>query len=202
MSSSDIQSALIEAAAADADGVCASQTPGGAGNLTINGALASGGTVTFDEPRQVTIAGTGNEAGKTFTITGTDETGAAASEAIAGPNNSTVTTTTYFATVTQVAVDAGTAAAVTVGSSANIAGVIFKGSLRLRGMYVVNGANSGIVTFREGSAAGDVRMQYRTSGAADSTEFPSIPDYGILHDGGAYVLFDQATMVSMTVFYS
>ena len=202
MSSSDIQSALIEAAAADADGVCQSQTPGGAGNLTINGALADGGAVTFDEPRQVTITGTGNEAGKTFTITGTDETGAAASEAIAGPNNSTVTTTTYFATVTQVAVDAGTAAAVTVGSSANIAGVIFKGSLRLRGMYVVNGANSGIVTFREGSAAGDVRMQYRTSGAADSTEFPSIPDYGILHDGGAYVLFDQATMASMTVFYS
>ena len=202
MSSSDIQSALIEAAAADADGVCASQTPGGAGNLTINGALASGGTVTFDEPRQVTIAGTGNEAGKTFTITGTDETGAAASEAIAGPNNSTVTTTTYFATVTQVAVDAGTAAAVTVGSSSNIAGVIFKGSLRLRGMYVVNGANSGIVTFREGSAAGDIRMQYRTSGTAASTEFPSIPDYGILHDGGAYVLFDQATMASMTVFYS
>ena len=28
MSSSDIQSALIEAAAADAEGVCASQTPG------------------------------------------------------------------------------------------------------------------------------------------------------------------------------
>lgn len=202
MSSSDIQSALIEAAAADADGVCASQTPGGAGNLTINGALASGGEVEFDAPRQVTITGTGNEVGKTFTITGTDETGAAASEAIAGPNNSTVTTTTYFATVTQIAVDAATAAAITVGSSANVAGVIFRGPIRLRGMYVVNGGTSGIVTFREGSAAGDVRMQYRTSGTAASTEFPSIPDYGILHDGGAYVLFDQATMASMTVFYS
>lgn len=202
MSSSDIQSALIEAAAADADGVCASQTPGGAGNLTINGALASGGEVEFDAPRQVTITGTGNEAGKTFTITGTDETGAAASEAIAGPNNSTVTTTTYFATVTQIAVDAATAAAITVGSSANVAGVIFRGPIRLRGMYVVNGGTSGIVTFREGSAAGNIRMQYRTSGTAASTEFPSIPDYGILHDGGAYVLFDQATMASMTVFYS
>lgn len=202
MSSSDIQSALIEAAAADADGVCASQTPGGAGNLTINGALASGGEVEFDAPRQVTITGTGNEVGKTFTITGTDETGAAASEAIAGPNNSTVTTTTYFATVTQIAVDAATAAAITVGSSANVAGVIFRGPIRLRGMYVVNGGTSGIVTFREGSAAGNIRMQYRTSGTAASTEFPSIPDYGILHDGGAYVLFDQATMASMTVFYS
>ena len=202
MSSSDIQAALIEADAADADGVCASQTPSGAGDLAINGALASAGAVTFDVPRQVTISGTGSESGKTFTITGTDETGAVSSESIAGPNNNTVSTTKYFATVTQVSVDAATAAAVTVGSGGDVAVLIFNGPIRLRGMYVLNSGSSGLVTFREGSATGNVRMQYRTSGAATSTEYPSLPDYGIRHDARAYVLFDQTTMTSMTVFYS
>ena len=35
--------------ALDADGVCASQTLGGAGNLTIDGVLASGGVATLGE---------------------------------------------------------------------------------------------------------------------------------------------------------
>jgi hypothetical protein len=51
MSQSDIQSAHITAdtTAADADGVCQSQTPAGGGsqNLTINGAQASGGVASF-----------------------------------------------------------------------------------------------------------------------------------------------------------
>ena len=55
MSGSDVESSFIEAATADTDGVCASQSPGSATNMTINGALSSGGSVTFDEPRNVTI---------------------------------------------------------------------------------------------------------------------------------------------------
>lgn len=107
----------------DPDGVCASQTPGGSGNLTINGALADSGSVNFttsaaQQPRQVTITGTGNESGKNFTITGTNSSGVALVEVVAGPNNSTVNSTGYFNTITQIAVSAGTAAAITVGSGA------------------------------------------------------------------------------------
>jgi hypothetical protein len=107
----------------DPDGVCASQTPGGAVNLTINGALADGGSVNFttsaaQQPRQVTITGTGDESGKNFTITGTNSSGIALVEIVAGPNNNTVNSTGYFNTITQIAVSAGTTAAITVGSGA------------------------------------------------------------------------------------
>ncbi len=109
----------------DRDGVCASQTPSGSGNLTINGALASGGSVNFttaasEQPRQVTFFGTGDESGKTFTITGTDFLGAAQTEEVTGPNNTTVSSTKYFNTITQIAVSAGTAAAIEVGSGTGL----------------------------------------------------------------------------------
>tara|TARA_R110002050_G_scaffold547_1_gene3976 strand:- start:217 stop:2352 length:2136 start_codon:yes stop_codon:yes gene_type:complete len=107
----------------DRDGVCASQTPGGSGNLTINGALADGGAVNFTtaaskQPRKVTFFGTGNESGKNFTITGTDYLGTAQTEVVAGPNNSTVSSTKFFNTITQIAIDSSTAAAIEVGSGA------------------------------------------------------------------------------------
>ena len=69
MAGSDVESSFIEAAAADTDGVCASQTPGSATNMTINGALADSGSVTFDQPRNLTIASAGDDSGKTFTVT-------------------------------------------------------------------------------------------------------------------------------------
>jgi len=105
----------------DPDGVCASQTPSGAGNLTINGALAVSGSVNFstaasEQPRKVTITASTNESARTFTITGTDINGAALIQNVTGPNNTTVSSTSHFTTVTQIAVDAATSGAITVGS--------------------------------------------------------------------------------------
>jgi len=107
----------------DPDGVCASQTPSGSGNLTINGALADGGSINFTtaaskQPRKVTFTGTGNESSRNFTITGTDFLGTAQTEVVVGPNNSTVESTKFFNTITQIAIDGATAAAITVGSGA------------------------------------------------------------------------------------
>ena len=116
MAGSDVESSFIEAAAADTDGVCASQTPGSATNMTINGALADSGSVTFDQPRNLTIASAGDDSGKTFTVTGTDETGTAQTEVITGADTATATGSSFFATVTQIATSAATAGAVTVGS--------------------------------------------------------------------------------------
>jgi len=202
MSSSDIQAAFIEAAAADADGIATAINLSEAGDLTIDGALASGGSVTFDQPRNVTITSTGDDTGVTFTVTGTDETGAAQTEAITGVNADVATGTSYFATVTQIAASGATDGNVTAGSGTAIAAVIFRGPLRLRGMYVVNSGTAGTITFRETSSSGPIRMQYNTTGTDGSTEFPSIPDYGILHKGGGYVLFSQANLSSMTLFFS
>jgi len=100
---------------ADDDGVCASQTPSGAGNLTINGAYASSGTVTFKEARTVTITGASDESGKNFTVYGTDANSVSFSEVIAGPNATTVSSTNTFLTITQVEVSAATTGAITVG---------------------------------------------------------------------------------------
>lgn len=100
----------------DADGICASQTPSGAGNLTINGAFASGGAVTFDYPRQVSITSAGNDSGRTYTVTGTDPDGYPLTETITGPNATTVEGSEYFATVAQVAIDGAAAGANTVGT--------------------------------------------------------------------------------------
>lgn len=104
-------------ATADADGICQSQTPGGAGNLTINGELASGGVATMDVARHLSVASTANLSALTFTFTGTDRYGQALTEAIAGPNNSTVKTTRNFKTITQIAISGAAGGALTVGTA-------------------------------------------------------------------------------------
>lgn len=95
---------------ADADSVAASQTPAGAGFLTLTSS-----TVELTPPRFVTITSVANETTKTFTITGLGPSGNPISEDIAGGDNTTVTSTLTFASVTSIYVDAATAGAITVG---------------------------------------------------------------------------------------
>lgn len=110
--------ATITLSATDADGIALSQTPLTAGNLTLNGVLASGGVATLTSAgaaRQVTITSAGNDSGRTFTIYGTDESGIAISEALTGASGAAATSAKYYRTVTRIAVDAATAGAVTAG---------------------------------------------------------------------------------------
>ena len=104
-------------AAASANAICLSQTPGAAGNLTIAGALASGGVATMDTPRRVLITAAGNESTKTFTIYGTNWSGQNISETITGPNVSTAQSVLDYATVTRISISAAAAGAITVGTS-------------------------------------------------------------------------------------
>lgn len=63
-------------ASSGATKIALSQAVGGAGNLTLNGALVSGGVATLDTPRRVTITSlTGDNSGVTFTVYGTDFAG-------------------------------------------------------------------------------------------------------------------------------
>jgi hypothetical protein len=84
----------------DLNGICVDQTTSGAEALTLNGALVSGGVATAAAAQIVSIEGTGDNSLVTFTITGTDADGKTLSEDIAGPNNSTVTSTYHYKTVT------------------------------------------------------------------------------------------------------
>ncbi len=97
--------------ATDDDGICLSQTPGGAGALTINGALLAG----IPTAQHVTIACAGNETARTFTITGLGLNGQTRTEVVTGVNAATATSLRNFSIVTSVVVDAATAGAIKVG---------------------------------------------------------------------------------------
>jgi len=95
---------------ADTDGVATSQSPSGAGNLTL---VSS--TVTLTPPRFVTITSAGDDTGVTFTITGTRPGGSTQTEVVTGANASAATSTLTFETVTSIAISAASAAAVEAG---------------------------------------------------------------------------------------
>ncbi len=115
--------------------VCASQTPGGAVALTINGTLATtnaiagaGGTgsavaatVRFTAPARIYITGGSDESGKTFAVVGTIQTqgtfgtGIIVTETITGPNASTVSSINQYSSIISITSSAGTAGAITVG---------------------------------------------------------------------------------------
>jgi hypothetical protein len=127
---------------ATANNVCLSQTPGGAGALTLNGALAkttgyiipsaggvagvivASGTAAayLPAPQRIYITGGSDESGKTFTVLGyvfpQDGVGGpvAVTETITGPNASTVSSANVYAIIVSITVSAGTTGAITVGT--------------------------------------------------------------------------------------
>lgn len=112
----------ISLAAADADGICASQTPTAAAGFTINGALASSGVATIasaQTARQVlfTTAADETAVAKTATVTGTNATGNTITDTVTLPNTTTVATNKYFRTVTAISISANAAGAITVGTN-------------------------------------------------------------------------------------
>lgn len=104
-------------ATADDDNICLSQTPLGAGNLTINGAAATAGVATLDVGRRVLITCAGNNSGVNFTIYGTGLNGLSQSETMTGPNTTTGYTSHDFVTVTRVAISGASTGAVKVGTN-------------------------------------------------------------------------------------
>lgn len=108
----------ITPATADRDGICAAETMGAAGNMTIGGALASGGVATLTPAGHVSIYAASSNAAKTFTVYGTNRQGVSISEAITGPGaGATVKGSKNFLTVTRVAIDAASVGDVEVGSA-------------------------------------------------------------------------------------
>jgi hypothetical protein len=208
MSQSDIQSVHITAdtTAADADGVCQSQTPaaGGSQNLTINGAQASGGVASFTAARFITITSAADETARTFVVTGTDVNGDAQTESITGADTAAATGTKYFRTVTQVSVDDDTAGAITVGMANNALDVIFEGRLRLRGAFIVNSSTAGVLSFNDGSATGTTRLKLGTVASAVGERDVTIPNMGILFRDGAYIPYTAGATVftNITAFYA
>jgi len=208
MAGSDVKAKFIlaDTTAANTDGVCESQTPagGGAQDLTIDGAQASGGVATFTAARLITIASTGADDGRTFTVTGTDVNGNAQTETITGPDTATVTGTLYFRTVTTVSVDDDTAGAIIVGMTNDAFDVIFAERARLKGAFIVNSATAGVVTFTNGSATGTEKLKLGTVASATAERDVTIPDEGVLFENGCYLPYTAGTAVftNITAFHA
>lgn len=94
--------------------ICASQTPGGAGNLVLNGTLAAGGVATLDVQRNIGITSGGNLSALTFTLTGTDQQGRVVSETVTGPNAGTTSSVLNYLTITQISISGAAGSALTV----------------------------------------------------------------------------------------
>lgn len=101
-------------AAASANNIALSQTPAGAGALTLNGSLVVKGVAVLDTPRRVLI--TTADTTHTFTITGTTPTGALLTESFLVAGGATYSQLDY-ATVTSITISGAATGAVTVGTN-------------------------------------------------------------------------------------
>jgi hypothetical protein len=188
--------------ALDADSVAQAQTPSGAGNLTINGADASGGVATFSAGRILTVLSAADDTGKTLTVTGTDVNGDTQTEEIVPADTGTKTGTKYFKTVTQVAIDAAAAGNLSVGHNASCADVVFAGRARLKGVYLTSTATAGTIDFLRTSPTGTSMMGLSSVASATATRDVVIPEDGVLFSDGIYVQYTVSTFLTLTAFHA
>jgi hypothetical protein len=160
--------------ALDADGICAQQTLASAGNASLNGALASNGTVTLDVPRNVIIDAAG-AATAVLTITGTDVYGIPMSEAITLNGTTAVAGKKAFKTITRVAASAA-ATDFFVGTG-DVFGLPIRADSRnyvqtaWGGAFVTTGTFTAAVTTSPATTTtGDVRGTFAPADAADASK--------------------------------
>lgn len=146
----------------DADGIAASQTS--TATILINGVLAVGGVVTFTTPQYVSVNSAANLATIIFTFTGTDSAGNVITGTVTGVNNSTVTSTVAFKTIT-----AGTVSA-TTGANTFIVGVLGSGVGKPIGMdYMLNPFQVGFALTGFSGTSATATVQYTFDDIQSST---------------------------------
>lgn len=166
----------ITPVALDADGLAAAQAVAGAGNLTLNGALAASGVVTLDVPRAISV--TSSNAGdttQTATVAGTDAYGFALVETIAFNGAATISGKKAFKTVTSIAISAALAGNGSAGTL-DIFGLPYRVNNRGAALtawnsaFVTTGTFAAAVTSTATATTGDVRGTYAVPDASDGTK--------------------------------
>ena len=204
MAKSDVKAVTITAdtVALDADGISAAASVGNNAALTIGGALASGGAVALSHGRVVTILSAGNDAAKSFTVTGTDVNGDAQTESITGANAGTATGTKFFKTISGISAVGNPAGNVSAGINAAVADVIFAGRSRLQGVNLVCSGTAGNVDFVNTSPNGTSSFKLGSVASATATRDITIPDNGLVFSDGIYINYTTATFSSLTAFHA
>ena len=204
MAVSDVQAVFITAdtVALDADGISAAAAVGEDAALVIGGALPSGGSCTFNAGRVVTILSAGDDSGISFTVTGTDVNEDDQTESITGANAGTATGSKYFLTISGISAVGDPAGNVSAGVNASAGNVIFAGRMRLKGVFTVNSATAGTVSFTTSSPAGSSVMKLGTVASATVSRDVTIPDEGVLFASGGYIQYTVATFTTMTAYHA
>ena len=201
---SDVKAVTITAdtVALDADGISAAAAVGNNAALTIGGALASGGSCTFDSGRVVTILSAGDDSAKSFTVVGTDVNGDSQTESITGANAGTATGSSYFKTITSITAVGYPAGNVSAGINNSAADVIFAGRARLQGINMVCSGTAGTLNFLKTSPTGTNVFKLGSVASATVTRDITVPDNGLLFDNGIYIQYTQSTFGTITAFHA
>jgi len=104
------------ATAAVADSIAESQTLAQAGDLTIDGTLASGGVAYLSPPEVVSITSDGDDSGITFTVVGKDQYGNSITEVIEGPNAATYEGVYAYSEVSKITASGATTGNISAGN--------------------------------------------------------------------------------------
>jgi hypothetical protein len=202
---SDVKVRFInDEVAADPNGISVSAQVGNNAALVLGGALASGGAVTLDSARTVSITSGGDDSGISFTVVGTDLDGASLTESITGGSSTISAGTKYFKTITSITAVGDPAGTVIAGTTASAADIIFGGRVRLKGYSIVSGGTAGVIQFYNGDPndGGSALFKARTIGTDNTTLDNTIPDEGVVFDSGMYVVYTIATVDMMNFFYA
>ena len=153
----------------------------------------------FVNAQTVTITSSANNSGITFTVVGTDATGAAqTSAATTGPNATTIDIAGTWLTVTSITASGAITTDISAGVTGGIAtGTLFAGATRVRGM-TGNGAAAGHINFKNSSTTGTT---FHTEYVRDDLIDPYIPDNGIYFPNGCYMQGTSGAVVGLSVFY-
>ena len=202
---SDVKVRFInDEVAADPNGISVSAQVGNNAALVIGGALASGGSVTLNSARTVSITSGSDDSGISFTVVGTDLDGASLTESITGGSSTLSAGTKYFKTITSITAVGDPAGTVIAGTTASAADIIFGGRVRLKGYSIVSGGTAGVIQFYNGDPndGGSALFKARTIGTDNTTLDNTIPDEGVVFDSGMYVVYTIATVDMMNFFYA
>jgi hypothetical protein len=204
MTGSDVTAVFITAdtQALDADGISVAAAVGNNAALVIGGALASGGSCTFNSGRIVTILSAGNDSSKSFTVVGTDVNGDSQTESITGANAGTATGTKYFKTIASITAVGNPAGNVSAGINNSAADVVFAGRSRLQGINMVCSATGGTLDFLTTSPIGTSVFKLGSVSGATVTRDITVPDNGLLFDSGIYVQYTKSTFTNLTAFHA
>ena len=153
----------------------------------------------FVNAQTVTITSSANNSGITFTVVGTDATGAAqTSAATTGPNASTIDIAGTWLTVTSITASGAITTDISAGVKSGLTtGTLFAGATRVRGM-TGNGAAAGHINFKNSSTTGST---FHTQFVRDALIDPYVPDNGVYFPNGCYMQGTSGAVVGLSVFY-